>query len=73
MLPTIIPFRANSLDGIKGSSTGVRKAPDKIPETSASIDIITLSHMCEKEKIPGPMPAMIKSTNAVIKAGFRMA
>ena len=72
MLPTIIPLRANSLDGIKGSSTGVIKAPDKIPETRASMDIIPRSHMLAKEKIPGPMPAMINRTSVVIKAGFIM-
>ncbi len=72
ILPTIMPLRANSLGGIKGSSIGVIKAPDTMPETRASMETIPLCNICEKEKIPGPIPAMSKRTRAVIKAGLRV-
>jgi len=69
-LPAMIPLKANCLDGIKGSSTGVTNAPEIIPETSAKKQGIPLSQAPGKEKIPGPNPERMKSISAVISAGF---
>ena len=70
MLPAIIPLRANCLDGIKGSSNGVTNAPEMIPETSATKQVMPLSQAPVKEKIPGPNPERMKRMSAVISAGF---
>jgi len=69
-VPVMIPFKANSLDGIKGSRTGVMKAPESIPAARAKIETMPLSRALEKEKIPGPKPEMMNRTSAVISAGF---
>jgi len=69
-LPIMIPLRANSLTGTKGSRTGVKTAPDKIPVTSAMIDKAPLCQAPEKEKTPGPKPEMTNKTRAVISAVF---
>ena len=67
MLPAMIPLRANFLDGIKGSSTGVTNAPAKIPAARARMDAPPRCRAPVREKMPGPIPDSRNMTKVVIR------